>query len=102
MGISILDITGDGPPMDTSNWNIDTGFVWVVVRIEKRERPADLPEDCPDPCHKWYLQGVCFDEQIAVEMCRDETYFVGPIYVNAALPHERVEWVGSYFPLKQE
>ena len=54
----------------------------------------------------YHIQGLAAgadsreSEQIAISMCRDETYFIGPLPVNLAFPHERCEWPGMYFPLK--
>ena len=90
MGVCVQMITGDGPKANISKMDRETGYVWIVTRIEPRE---GLPS-------RWYIQGVADDEQIALEMCVDETYFIGPLPLNTALPHKRIEWVGAYFPLK--
>lgn len=93
MGICLQSITGEGPSM-TKNviMNRDTGFCWIVGR---REPKPDGPSD-------WYIQGVADREDVAVEMCMDDTYFIGPLPINTALPHARIEWVGSYFPLRTQ
>lgn len=69
--------------------NLANGWVWVVIRRDPSLQPAD-----------WHLQGLAADERLAVEMSLDETYLIGPLPVNTALPHDRIEWVGSYFPHK--
>lgn len=66
--------------------------VWIVMR---RENP-----------HSYHIQGVavatedCGAEEIAVGMCRDATYFIGPLSVNVSYPEKAFEWKGCYFPLK--
>ena len=71
--------------------NRETGFCWVVGR--RQLKPGGLPVE-------WHIQGVADTEEIAIEMCMDDTYFIGPLPINTALPHARIEWVGCYFPLK--
>ena len=72
---------------------IENGFIWVVGR---RQPPTD-------PIYKadWHIQGVTTNEELALEMCVDENYFIGPLPVNTALPHKTIQWVGLYFPLRQ-
>lgn len=48
----------------------------------------------------YHIQGIATSEEVAVEMCRDLGYFIGPIPVNLALPHERCEWPEMYFPIE--
>ena len=47
----------------------------------------------------WQLQGIAVNKSDAVQMCRDATYFIGPVPFNSALPHEQAEWAGCYYPL---
>lgn len=47
---------------------------------------------------RYHLQGIFTEESLAVAAAIDETYFVGPLPVNMALPHRVVEWAGLYFP----
>lgn len=93
MGICLQDIKGAGPKMKTKIARcLETGFVWLVCRrdpvIPKNKTQAD-----------YHIQGVTSEEKIAVEMCEDEHYFIGPLPLNTALPHDTIEWVGLYFPL---
>jgi hypothetical protein len=71
--------------------NLDSGFIWVIGRRQ--------PKDDPNVKADWHLQGIATTESIAVEMCLDETYFIGPLPLDLALPHKTVQWVGLYFPL---
>jgi len=73
-------------------YNLANNWVWVVIRRN------DVPNE--DKVCEWHLQGIAADEGIAIEMCLDETYMIGPLPVNSSLPHDRIEWIGSYFPLK--
>lgn len=70
--------------------------VWVVVRRE--ERPASRPH----LASIYHFQGVATSEALAVLLCRDETYIIGPFPVNVALPESQTEWIGSYCPLAPE
>jgi hypothetical protein len=47
----------------------------------------------------WDLQGVFETEQEAVDACRNENYFVGPVTLGLALPDDALEWPGCYYPL---
>jgi hypothetical protein len=78
-------------------------MIFVVGRVE------DVPCNC-QPCvasgqtckrSRYYLQGVFTEEVLAVEACSDASYFVGPLPINSALPHEMVEWRGLYFPFAE-
>lgn len=75
--------------MNKEDLNLANNWVWVCVRRDGTKTPAD-----------WHIQGIAADENIAIQMCADETYMIGPLPLNAALPHDLVEWVGAYFPLK--
>lgn len=68
--------------------------IWVVIR---RSGPEEI--DSHDGLARYMIQGLATTESIAVAMCRDETYYIGPMPVNYALPHERCEWPGLYCPL---
>lgn len=89
MGLCFQTIKGDGPKMELSE--IGEGFVWVVGR-----RDTEGPEP------QWHIQGITGSEELAVQMCSDETYFIGPVPLNVALAHQRIEWVGSYFPFLRQ
>ena len=89
MGVCFQSITGQEPQM---NLNPKETFCWVVGR---REENQNSPVE-------WHLQGIATEKKIALEMCRDQTYFVGPLPVNVSLPHDTMEWVGCYFPLLEE
>lgn len=93
MGFVCGAIADDGPLFNAMMQRIDNGWVWVVVRRETEPRPGGGP-------HDWHLQGIGSDEAAAVAMCVDETYCIGPLPIDSPLPHERMEWPGSYFPLK--
>lgn len=94
-----------GPELD--NWPsapVEIGhMIFVLGRVE------DVPCGCPpcvasgEPCRRsrYYLQGIFTDEALAVEAAIDESYFVGPLPINGALPHDAVEWRGLYFPLAE-
>lgn len=47
----------------------------------------------------WSFQGAYQSEGKAIEACIDEDYFIGPATLNGRVPHERMEWPGSYYPL---
>lgn len=68
------------------------GVVWIIGRIIAR------PDPLPPEIH---LQGVSLDEIVAVAMCQDESYFVGPLPINVLLSHNPIPWNGLYFPLKK-
>lgn len=61
--------------------------VWLVLRreVEGNER-------------LYHIQGIGTDEEIAKAMCLNESYMIGPIPLNLALPEEIIEWKGAYFP----
>lgn len=50
----------------------------------------------------WDIQGVFSSEAKAVAACRTDAYFVGPLTLDAELPHElQRDWPGSYYPTSQ-
>lgn len=77
---------------NTKELKLENGFIWVVGR-----RDPVIPEGATKA--NWHIQGVTSSEIIAIEMCLDATYFIGPLPINTALPHDTIEWIGSYFPL---
>lgn len=92
MGVCFQQIKGDGPPMNSNEeLNLASGWIWVVLRRDPVPTPAD-----------WHMQGFAADESLALEMCTDETYLIGPLPFNTALPHDRIEWAGSYYPHKRK
>lgn len=92
MGLWLGTIAGDAPTNDMER-NIETGFIWVVGRLDPDK---DVPRS-----ERWHIQGIAVNEQSATAMCLDKTYFIGPLPIGVALPHERSEWIGAYFPLLQ-
>ena len=44
----------------------------------------------------WEFCGVFDTKEQADNLCRDETYFVGPVQLNMVLPTETQTWPGSY------
>lgn len=48
----------------------------------------------------WDLQGVFDSETQAVNACKTDQHFVGPVLLNEELPEEGVQWPGAYFPNK--
>jgi hypothetical protein len=91
MGITIQSIRGTGPTMETRD--LADGWVWLVLRRD--------PE-AQDDLHRWHIQGVASDELSAIKLCVDENYMIGPLPMDNALPHTRVEWAGAYFPLRED
>lgn len=49
----------------------------------------------------WEFQGVFDSEELAIAACRTDDYFIAPATLNKPLPHEFVNWVGSYYPRLQ-
>ena len=47
----------------------------------------------------WDILGVFDTESVAVAACTKTSHFIGPLILNARLPDEVVDWVGSYYPL---
>lgn len=93
MGMCFQSTCGkEKPAKNTATFTIQNGFVWLVGRHD--------PNIGKKGFENWHIQGIASDEKTAVEMCADENYFVGPLPVDAALTHEYIEWVGCYFPLK--
>ena len=68
-------------------------LVWIVGRVNEK------PEEHNG--HTWDLIGVCSSEDLAVQACGDDNYFIGPIELNELLPEESVPWPGLYYPAKE-
>lgn len=77
----------------------DKTLVYVVFRREPK--PNNQKAD-------YFFQGVAAAsgdktaEEVAMAMCRDNTYFIFPATVNVALPHKPVVVSGLYFPLNND
>lgn len=81
-------------PMEIMNLDVrNKSEVYIVCRRETPDR--------------YHFQGIAVAvdnlsaEQVAVSMCRDETYFIFPCLVNTVLTHNETKVVGLYFPLKK-
>lgn len=91
--------------METDIRNLSV--VWVATRREdkkilKRDGSPYLDEDGrPLAVGIYHIQGVFTEERHAVAACRDPDYLIGELTLNLSLPHEAVEWVGAYFPLRR-
>ena len=62
--------------------------LWVVGKVTDHESKA------------WEMQGVFSDRNKATGACKDQHYFVGPLFLDKPLPHETCEWVGAFYPIK--
>ena len=62
-----------------------TVTVWIVGRWVADEN--------------WQFQGVFLTKDEAVAACRDSSYFVGPAVMGQSVPHEKVSWPDSFYPL---
>lgn len=81
---------------DQPRENVFQEVAWFAARIG--------PRDClsPEQANHWHFQGIFTDERGAIGACADETYFICPVPVNVALPHDLVKAAGAYFPLRQK
>jgi hypothetical protein len=46
----------------------------------------------------WEFAGVFDSEQLAIDACRDETYFVAPATLNEIITHEFEAFPGCRYP----
>jgi len=65
--------------------------VWIVGKINLENR------------FEWAFQGVFDSEEKAVEACKDERYFVGPVTMNIDLDDiipgdKNIDWPDAYYP----
>ena len=91
MGV-VADEKRVGPKNGRVTGNDMRGFLWVVIRYEQR---------MPILSDRYHIQGIADSEECAIKMCADDTYGIGPLPLNTALPHKIMEWVGFYYPLLQ-
>lgn len=72
-----------------------------VAELEKEKQTAwivgQFIKETPEGA-VWDLQGVFANEQLALEACTTPAFFLGPMDINKALPHERCDWPGVYYP----
>ena len=47
----------------------------------------------------WCFAGIFSSEQLAINACRTEAYFIAPATLDTELPHETFTWPGCYYPL---
>jgi hypothetical protein len=76
-----------------TNETAPDGVVFIVCQL------IETGPNTPDQIH---LQGITHDRRTAVAMCRDESYFIGPVPLNVLLPHRSMEWIGLEFPLRRQ
>jgi len=50
----------------------------------------------------WEYQGIFDDEQMAVDACEDDNWFIGPVKMNEKVPVQCMDWPGAYFPLAEK
>ena len=51
----------------------------------------------------WELNGIHDTEQAAIDSCKDDTFFIGPMELNVALPTtETTSWPGCYYPKQND
>lgn len=94
MGVPFHNKPGDETsPFDYLEPTPGAGFLYAVCRLAKRQ-PGDRRKT---PLIE--LQGLATSREMAVRMCRDETYFIGPMPPNALLPERQIPWVGLEWPL---
>ena len=63
--------------------------LWIAGQVRSRE---DAEEK------RWEFQGVFDTEQLAVDACKGELYFIAPVQLNEELPHETLLMPGCYYP----
>lgn len=51
-----------------------------------------------DDNKEWEFVGVYETEQLAIDACSTDLFFVGPVELNVSFPDETVEWPGAYYP----
>jgi len=66
--------------------------LWVVGQFKGSYQYKNISGVC------WDLNGIHETEEAAINSCRDDSYFIGPIELNVALPDETTTWPGCYFP----
>jgi hypothetical protein len=50
----------------------------------------------------WEFKGVFTRKARAIEVCHDETYFVGPASLNKQQPTTLADWPGMFYPREIE
>lgn len=100
MGIDIQSMKGKPEAQMNEQRTLDKGWVWLVFRRDPNSaRVVNLDDPSKNKGHDWHIQGVTTSEDLAIEMCLDEHYVIGPLPIDTSLPTRRIEWAGSYFPL---
>jgi hypothetical protein len=103
MGIYFGDPIPTGPNM--TERNSTNGYMWVVLRREVKSQmkiKVIKPDGQEGEWSVWHIQGIASDELTAIKMCVDENYMIGPLPVDNALPENRLDWAGAYFPLAKD
>jgi len=76
-----------GPALEASD---------MLYVLGRREEGACAK--CHHPCGKYHIQGIFTSARLAEDAALDETYFIGPLPVDVALPASLIEWAGLYWP----
>ena len=80
-----LEVADKNQKVDS--WDADNNDVrlWVVGQVH----PGSMD-----------IQGVFNTERRAIDACKTENHFVGPMRMNFEYSQETTEWADAYFPLR--
>lgn len=70
--------------------------LWIVGQVRNPVEVAD--EVIQLSTSGWEIQGLFGTEAEAAAACPDDTFFIGPVNMGEAFPHESVDWPGAYWP----
>lgn len=85
-----------------------TGMIFVLGRRESAPCPCELcmrdRDEGGQGClnGRYHIQGLFTTEEEALGAALDESWFIGPLPVNVALPEKTITWPGLYFPKFEE
>jgi hypothetical protein len=52
--------------------------------------------------NNWSFEGVFDSRDKAINACKNNTYFIGPVKLNEVLNERIIEWPNAYYPTIKE
>ena len=70
---------------------MDSKILWVCGEYAGQDPASGITA--------WSMVGIFEKETRAVQCCKTENHFVGPLELNKQMPDEPIVWEGVYYPL---
>jgi hypothetical protein len=78
----------------------DHGDLGEIAHVEPSKKIVWIVGQAYTDYHPqaWELVGIFFGKEKAIEVCKDERYFIAPIEIDAVAPDESTPLPNCFFP----